>query len=127
MAQPGRAPEEGVNLGITIDANYNASSGSVPNGGTVIFTCEPPNGCYVYTAPLPNGGEAFRFESNNYVTLHTGTNPAFEPSQNDVYIHFCACASTSSPCDPLSPMDRGGYTIKVGNPSEAKDEKKREK
>src|SRR6202035_184016 len=124
MAQPGRAP--GVRLGITIDTSYGASNGSVVNGGTVIFTCDPPNGCYVYTAPLANGGQAFRFETNNYVTLRAGINPAFEPSQSDCYIYFCACASTSSPCDPMSPMDRGGYTIKVGNPPLEKDEKELE-
>jgi hypothetical protein len=125
MAQPGRAP--GASLGITIDDNYDASGGSVINGGTVIFTCDPPNGCYVYTAPLANGGQAFKFETNNYVTLRNGINPALEPAQDDVYIYFCACASTISPCDPLGPMDHGGYTIKVGNPSEAKGEKRREK
>jgi hypothetical protein len=42
-------------------------------------------------------------------------------------VYFCACPSTSSPCDPMSPVDRGGYTIKVGNPWEGKDEKKRAK
>lgn len=125
MSQPGRAPAEGLRLDVTIDLSYGASSGSLQNGGSVYFDVAPPAGCYLYTAPLTGGGQAFRFQTNNYLTLRNGTNGPYYPNGVDVNIYYCACASTSSPCDPLNPSEHGGYTIKVGNPGEDGKEKRK--
>jgi len=114
MAEHGAAPApQAASLEVTIDAQYRCDPqhGEVNNSGEVYFNVSPSNGCLIHTSPA----QAFEDESSNgYITLDNGRNGPYVPLVDNQTITYCACASGST-CDPFTPKQTGGNTIKVGS------------
>ena len=91
MAESGQAsaPKAPL-LKINIDDQYTSDvkNGNVDDGGAVKFKCHPKGGAWVYTDPP----DAFKGETNGYLTLSQGDNRPFTPSDDDFTITYCCCA-----------------------------------
>jgi len=125
MAQPGKAPTAGPSLQVAI--TYNPSNGqwkaeppdgpagaTVNNQGQVTFHGVPSGGCRVYTSPAGT----FVNETNGYVELSQGNNAyTLASGVDDSSISYCVCGPSAT-CNPTSPRETGGYSIKVGSPPE---------